>query len=162
MSWPIGIGYAKGRALIVTDSSASVTIPTTTTPFVWGTIRNAQPDIQYDAATGVFTFLTNNFFVSVANWTVHGASSKEFYADAETSLDGITWTRGTDSLRIEATVSAGKTASFAFAGYFPAGLRLRFIAWASTTGVTIQSRTVSGSTAPAARLTVSQIIGDKA
>lgn len=161
MSWPIS--EAKGRALVVTDSSASITVPVTPTSFVWGTVRNTNPDIQYDAATGVFTFLTNNFFTSVANWTVYGASSKEFYADADTSTDGgSTWVRGVDSLRIQAVVASGATASFAFSGYFPAGLKLRFVAWASTTGVTIQTRTVIGSTAPAARLTVSQIIGDKA
>lgn len=160
MSWPI-LGV-KGRALTVTDSSASVTVPTTPTPFVWGTVRNSSPDVQYDPVTGIFTFLTNNFFVSVANWTVYGAASKEFYSDAETSTDGITWVRGIDSLRIESTVSSGKTASFGFAGFFPAGLRLRFVAWASDINITIQSRTVSGSTAPAARLTVMQVIGDKA
>jgi TRAP-type uncharacterized transport system substrate-binding protein len=108
----------------------------------------------------VFTFLVGGFFTSAANWAVYGSSSKEFYADAEVSVDnGVTWTRGLNSLRKDATVATGRTAAYPFAGYFPAGLKLRFVTWASTTGVTMQTTIVSGSVAAASRVTTTFIPG---
>lgn len=153
---------AIGRALIANSTATSQAIPTTPTAFVWPNVRNSNPDPQYDSSTGYFTFIADCFFNSVASWTLTGSASRVFYADAETSVDGgITWVRGTESLRAEDATSAGVTLMFPFSGFFPKGLMLRFVAWANNTGVTITTTTVSGSTAPAARLTTNCIFGSK-
>jgi hypothetical protein len=154
-------GDVRGSALVADDVTASISVPTSPTAFVWPNVRNSNPDVQYNATNGVFTFTEDVFFNSTANWHVHGASSKSFYADAETSLDGVTWTRGVNSLRVMETDSGGTTASFGFNGFFPKGLRLRFIWWASATGVDIRTEVFNGSTSAAARLTVNTIIGKK-
>lgn len=68
---------------------------------------------------------------------------------------------GTNSLREVTASNVPQTFSLPFSGYFPAGLKLRFVIWASGSGVTIQTATVSGSTAPAARLTYSNIVATR-
>jgi hypothetical protein len=84
-----------------------------------------------------------------------------YYTDAEVSVDGgTTWIRGSNSLRIE-QLAAGytRTREFSFSGKFAAGSMLRFIEWASASGVTLQTVTVTNnsvtSIAPARRITYS-------
>ncbi len=146
-----------GEALIVDTVAPSIAIPTAPAPMVWENVR--KPAHKYTPATGVFHFEKDTFFISVANWTIVGAASKRFYADAESSTDGINWTRGTNSLRIGASSADGNTMSFAFAGHFAAGVYLRFVYWASATGVTMNTENINGSTSAASRLTVAMMHG---
>lgn len=150
----------RGRALVAKQTAASVDVGTTPATWIWPTVQVA--DGQYDGATGNITIAEDCFFTSVASWRVVGSTNRIFYADAEFSLDGgVTWQRGADSLREEQVSSASRTLSFPFAGWYPAGTMLRFIAWASGSGVTAQTNAVGTSTAPAARLTYTTITGMK-
>jgi hypothetical protein len=158
--WPPAAPH--GRALVADLAVASDAVPQAPAPFVWPNLRNASPDVQYNATTGEFLFLRDLWFWSVASWHVVGSTARFFYADAEFSTDGgDTWTRGTNSLRIEQAATSGRTLSFPFAGWFPHGLRLRFVIWASGSGVTITTDAVSGSTSPASRLTTVTIPGSQ-
>lgn len=161
--WPaIQAALITGRALIVDLHEASRAVPTAPGVAIWPTVHNANPDIQYDTATGVFTFLEDGFFTSVASWYLVGSTNRLFYADAETSTDGgVTWVRGTDSLRIEQVANSGRTMGFPFAGFFPKGLKLRFVRWASGEGVTMNTVTVGASRCPASRLTTTFLLGKK-
>ena len=153
---------AVGRALIANSTATSQAIPTTPTTFIWPNVKNANPDPQYNATTGYYTFAADCFFNSVASWTITGSASRIFYADAETSIDGgTTWVRGTESLRAEDANNSGVTLQFPFSGFFAKGTMLRYIAWASDTGVTISTTNVGSSVAPAARLTTNCIFGSK-
>lgn len=143
-----------GRALIADKTDASTSIPSSPATFIWPNVRNTTPDLQYDSATGVFTFGADGFFHSVASWHVNTTGSSYFYTDAEFSVDGGTnWTRGTNSGREDYISNTSRTLSFPFAGYFPAGLKLRFVHWAAGTSANITTTTNNGSTIPAARLT---------
>lgn len=148
----------RGHSLIADSLDASAAVATSPTPYVWPNVRAADP--QYDAATGVITFAEGGFFTSVASWRAVGSSSRQFYADAEFSTDGgATWTRGTNSLREVTASTVSQTMQFPFSGYFAAGVKLRFAIWAGGSGVTLQTATHDGSTATAARLTYSHIVG---
>lgn len=150
----------RGRALIADALDVSTAIGTTPTPFVWPNVRGA--DSQYDPATGVTTFAEGGFFTSVATWRVSGSASRQLYADAEVSLDGgATWTRGTNSMRDVTVTTTGQTFSLPFSGYFPAGLKLRFVIWASASGCSLITASNNGSTAPAGRLTYSHVIATR-
>jgi hypothetical protein len=154
------VELVRGHALIADSVVASVAVPETPTVQIWPNVSAA--DTHYNSATGVIEFEESGFFTSVATWRVIGQSSQQFYSDAEFSLDGgRRWLRGTNSLR-EVVVSAlAQTVSFPFSGHFAAGVRLRFVFWASGPGVTLQTATASASTAPASRLTYSHIVGVK-
>lgn len=162
MSWPSGgdqrmFSNVRGRALIADSLDASTAVAETPTPYKWSNVRSS--DSQYDPETGVTTFAEGGFFTSVATWRCAGSTSRQFYADAEVSTDGgETWVRGTNSMREVTCNAVAQTFSLPFSGYFPAGIKLRFVTWASGSGVTIQTATVSGSTAAAARLTYSHIV----
>lgn len=155
-------GEVPKRPGELAEHDASVAIPTAPGVQIWPNIHNSNPDIQYDTATGVFTFLDDGFYWSVASWYLVGSTARLFYADAETSVDGgVTWVRGTDSLRIEQVANSGRTLGFPFAGFFPKGLKLRFVRWANGTGVTMQTVSADGSTCPASRLTTAFVLGRK-
>lgn len=161
--WPSGgtqqiFSNVRGKALIADDLAASTAIGTTPSVYLWPNVRGA--DTQYDPLTGVITFQEGGFFTSVAAWRVVGSASRQFYADAEFSLDGgSTWVRGTNSAREVTASSLSQTMSFPFSGYFDAGVKLRFVIWASGSGVTIQTASSNGSTSPAGRLTYSHLVG---
>lgn len=156
-SWPGRPAY--GTRLVADVVAASQALPTAPTAFLWANVRAA--DSQYDAATGVITIARDCFFTSVANWTVNiPAGQSDFFADAEFFVAGA-WTRGTNSGRREEirTLDGDRTVSFGFSGWFAAGTKLRFVAWASSASATIATSTDQGTTVPAARLTYSTQAG---
>lgn len=149
----------SARALIAKNTTASISLTTSPAPVVWTAAQLA--DSQFDLATGVITFAKTCTFNSVfySNLST-GSGTTSYYTDAETSVDGgTTWVRGTDSMRQETVRSTDNhvVRGFAFAGRFLAGTKLRFVHWASSTAVTLTTDTVSGSTAPALRLTYNSI-----
>lgn len=159
---PASVAPVTGRALVAVTTAASTAIGTAPATWIWTTVSNTSPDLQYDAATGVYTFTKNQFWVSNAQWYIFGSTNRDFYADAETSTDGgTTWVRGSNSLRVESATTTGRTVNFTFPGYFPAGSKLRFVVWSSGAGVTVQTLAVGTSTAAASRLTVLNIDGVK-
>lgn len=161
--WPSGgtqqmFSNVRGKALIADDLAESTTIGTTPAVYLWPNVRSS--DTQYDPLTGVITFEESGFFTSVAAWRVVGSSSRQFYADAERSIDGgVTWARGKNSEREVTASTTSQTLSFPFSGYFTAGEKLRFVISASGSGVTIQTATHGESTSPAGRLTYSHVVG---
>lgn len=160
----LGLGAfgVLGRALIAKQTAESSSIPTTPTTFIWPTAANTNPDLQYDPVTGYLTFKRDGFFWSNASWRVFGTTNRQVFADAEFSLDGgNTWTRGADSGREESASTTGRSLQFPFAGHYPAGTMLRFMFWASGTGVTIQSSSRDGSGFPSSRLTTVHINGTR-
>ena len=151
----------RARALVANNSTDSILVPSTPTaaPFT-NILLN---DSQFNVLNGVITFLEDSQFTSVFYTTLSnlgGAGTVlTFYTDAEVSTDGITWIRGTQSLREEAVRGSDThaTRSFAFSGRFLKGTQLRFVWWASNDNCVVTTDTVSGSTATAIRLTYSCI-----
>lgn len=152
--------FVYGHSVIADLTVASQALPTTPTPFIWPNVRTANADLHYDPATGIFTFRTGGFFTSAANWAVYGNPGQEVYFDAEASTDGGTvWNRGLNSMRKDQLATAGRTAAFPFAGYYPANTKIRFLVWSTSATTTVQTTAVSGSTAAASRITTTFLPG---
>lgn len=153
---------ATGRALVADLVAASTAVGTSPAPMIWPNVRNTLPDTHYDPVTGVYTFTKDVFWFSTAMWYIVGSQQRAFYADAETSVDGgTTWVRGTNSLRIEQANIAGRSVNFPFQGVFPAGAKLRYVIWASDTGLTINTVAEGTSTSPASRITLVTLDANK-
>lgn len=159
MSYPQDVANAvQAHRAIAANITASLSIPTS--PAVVTYTNAYAADSQFNISTGVMYFAKNTEFTSVYNATLDSTSGTSvYYVDAEVSTDGTNWTRGTYSLRIQTVRSSDSdvTCSFPFSGYFAAGTYLRFVHWASTTNIAAVTRAVSGSNAPAIRLTYSRI-----
>ena len=133
--------------------TASVDVPTSPTLFVWDT-EVADTLGIYNPTTGVFTIpFSGDFnFIFMYNTATVG-SAKQLYSAAQL-WNGNAWVPLEYSTR-QVSVAQGIKAQSTFVSTnpFQAGAQLRFVTWASATGVTINTESpATGYTIPAARI----------
>lgn len=149
---------SAGMALDVQLRAASTDIPTTPTVFVWPTEVTDTLGV-YDTSTGVITipFSGDYTFVFMYNTSTTG-SAKQLISAAQ-SWNGSTWAPlefSTRQLSVAQGIKAQST--FMSTSPFTAGQQIRFVTWASTTGVTILTESpLAGYTIVAARMQITGI-----
>lgn len=146
---------SAGSALDAQSRIASAPVPTSPTVFIWGT-EVVDSLGMYDPVTGeiVIPFTGNYTFLFLYNAITNG-SAKQLYSAAQI-WNGSAWISSEYSTR-QLYIAQGvkNVATFVSANVFAAGTRLRFVTWASASGVTLETENIlTGYTIPAARLMV--------
>lgn len=133
-------------------------LPTTPTVFIWPT-EIVDSLGSYDPTTGILTlgFSGNYNFNFLYNCQTSG-SAKQLYSAAQV-WNGSTWVISEFSTR-QLSIAQGikNLATFVSSNPFSAGTQLRFVTWASASGVNIVTESpYTGYTIPAARLMVTGV-----
>lgn len=139
------------------STTASTAVPTTPTLLKPATtvVNNG---ITYDSSTGEITFVNGGTFTFSFSINARSTTSNKklyFYAEDNT---GSGWNTRRYSAR-DTLLKSSSTEQIVFgsANYFPAGTKLRLYLWGETTGMTLETADVPGTTAgtvtiPAIRL----------
>lgn len=141
---------------VAKTTAASTAVPTTPTVVVPG--ANLGTDPLFNPTTGTIGPFPYDVLWSstVSVNATRTSGTPTYFTDAEVSTDGgTTWVRGVDSLRAEELSSNYvRTREFSFSGKFAKGSMLRFVEWASASGVSLAtSANIQGSVIPARRIT---------
>lgn len=160
--YPAGITTPLiGRSLVAAQTVASLEIATSPTVAIWPTIIAGISDVDYDPATGIFTFGSAGFFICTVAWNIQSSGQNIFWTDIELSTDGgTTWTRGSNSAnKIQVNNTSPQTIERSFSRPFLPKNKLRCVRWAESAGGAIVTESNTGSTAPAGRITATYLIG---
>lgn len=155
---PSGLA-ADGCYLDVQRRTASFTMPTTPTTFIWNT-EVTDTDGMYDTATGEITCpFTGNYTFNFMFNTDASSGVHQIISAAEL-WSGSVWVKSEYSARQQAVRSGDNTqATYVSTNRFVAGTKLRFPTWCDSSVTLITEVPVNGAgfTIPAARLLITGI-----
>jgi hypothetical protein len=151
--WP---AHTHVSAVDAQSRVASSSLPTTPTDFIFPTKVSQQGGIDYDPATGIFTFSESGLFMHNMYFNIVAAQNRTIYASAQIDTgSGFVLSRWSGR-RNSVTANTDGLTNFSSVNPFAAGTRLKFQIWASG-ACTIQSTDLPGVdagtlTVPAARV----------
>lgn len=158
---PFGL-TADGCYLDVLRLTASFTMPTTQTPFVWDT-EVADTDNIYNTSNGELTLPFTGIYTFNFMFNTDTASGVHQLISGAELWNGSAWVKSQNSARQQAVRQGDNTqAIYVSTNRFTAGTKLRFPTWCDA-GVTIITEVPTngtGFTIPAARLLMTGIRTD--